>query len=62
LLKRVVSQFGPFVAIGKPGEALPPAGAARTYKSDNPWQVRVLELIRSSKLVLMLAGSTEGLK
>jgi hypothetical protein len=59
---RVFRPFGPFVAIGKPGERLAPIGAARTYASDEEWQTKALDLMRSSKIILMLAGTTEGLK
>jgi hypothetical protein len=61
-LSRVLSRFGPFVAVGKPGERLPPFGAARSYENDQKWQIKVLELIRSCKLIVILAGSTTGLK
>jgi hypothetical protein len=61
-VSRVLSRFGPFVAIGKPGERVPPFGAARNYINDQTWQVQALELIRSSRLLVMLAGSTKGLK
>jgi hypothetical protein len=61
-LIRILSRFGPFVAIGKPGERVPPFGAARSYEDEHIWQVRALELIRSCKLIVMLAGSGPGLK
>jgi len=61
-VSRVLSRFGPFVAIGKPGERVPPFGAARSYENDQTWQVRALELIRSCRLLVMLAGSTAGLE
>ena len=53
--------FGPFVAIGRPGEPLPPAGAARIYTPDSGWQQSVLELIRKAGLILIGAGTGAGL-
>jgi len=52
---------GPFVAIGQPGERLPPLGAARLYVEDKDWKSRVLELLNRAKLVLIYGGSTPGL-
>jgi hypothetical protein len=48
--------------MGKPGERVPPFGAARSYANDEAWQTEVLELIRSSKLIVVLTGNTAGLK
>ena len=36
--------FGPFLAVGEPGEGLPQLGAARAYLSDDQWQAAVVEL------------------
>lgn len=56
-----LSRFGPFVAIGKPGEGLPTAGAARDYVGDTEWQEKVLRWVRSSRLVVIQPGSTLGI-
>jgi hypothetical protein len=53
--------FGPVVAIGRPNEVLPPAGAAREYVSDNGWQTRVTALASEARLVVMVVGITAGL-
>jgi hypothetical protein len=37
-LADVLQPFGKLVAIGRPGESLPPPGAARMYASDAQWQ------------------------
>lgn len=52
---------GPFVAIGQPGEQLPPLGAARLYVENDNWQAKVLELLTQAKLVVIYGGETPGL-
>jgi hypothetical protein len=56
-----MNSWGPVVAIGRPGEHVPVAGAAREYVSDHEWQQRVEDLSRLSQAILMLGGSTAGL-
>ena len=51
--------FGPFLAVGEPGEGLPQLGAARAYLSDDQWQAAVLNWIRESRLIAMLCGPTQ---
>ena len=60
-LAKVLSQFGPFVAIGRPGEALPEAGAARVYVDDVNWQSAVQELLGKANMVIVRTGRTMGL-
>jgi hypothetical protein len=50
--------FGPFLAVGEPGEGLPQLGAARAYLSDDQWQAAVLSWIKESRLIAMLCGPT----
>ena len=54
--------FGPLVAIGDPGEALPTLGAARSYHSDMEWRWAVLGLMQEALLVVVVAGLTGGLR
>jgi hypothetical protein len=56
----VLHDFGPCIAIGKPGEKLPDLGAARMYLDNNVWQDKVRELLMSSKLVVLRAGNTQN--
>jgi len=56
-----LSQFGPFIAIGRPGEQFATLGAAREYLSDQKWQGRVLELIPKCRVIILLVGTTGGL-
>jgi hypothetical protein len=61
-LAAVLRPFGPFVAIGRPRERLPLLGAARTYQTYESWRGAALELMRSAKLIVMIAGTTGGLQ
>jgi hypothetical protein len=54
-----LSTFGPLIAVGKPGEELPEIGAARSYLSDAEWQPAVLDWIRRSLFIIMVAGTTQ---
>lgn len=51
---------GPVVAIGKPGERLQTAGAARLYVGDSDWQEVIRKLMRQSQVVVVQVGPTEG--
>jgi hypothetical protein len=53
-----LSRFGPFVAIGEPGERLPDLGAARGYFSDDEWQAAVLDWIGRARAIVMIVGKT----
>ncbi len=61
-LGKVLSQIGPFVAVGRPGEAIPAVGAARVYLGDAEWQSTVEDLLRTARLVLIRTGRTTGLE
>jgi len=61
LLGRLLGPLGPLVAIGRPGEALPPLGFARLYASDTDWQGTVLDLLARSAAVVLVAGTSPGL-
>ena len=58
----IMSEIGPYVAIGKPREPLPELGAARAYVSDDDWQAKILEWMKRARLVIVRAGATEGLR
>jgi hypothetical protein len=61
-LVEVMQEVGPFVAVGRPGDKLPPLGASRSYQPDANWQSYVLDLLDRAVLVVMLAGRTQGLQ
>jgi hypothetical protein len=59
----LLNVLGPFVAIGRPGEALPLLGANRWYVSDSDWKHRVAELMAACRLTVILArAATQGLE
>ncbi len=59
-IAEVMSELGPMVAIGRPGEVLPQLGAARMYTSDDEWQAAVRNVLWRSQIVLMRTGETAG--
>ena len=59
-LASVWSAYGPFIAIGKPGEELPELGAARIYVSNDQWKNEVRSLIAKAQVVILRAGITNG--
>lgn len=59
-ISEVFLLVAPVVAVGKPGEKLPPSGAARVWLSDNEWQTWVTDLIQWSKRIVMILGDPKG--
>ena len=52
--------LGPLVAIGRPGEDMPPwGGAARLYAGDD-WQSRFQELLDQAQLAVLFAGTSRN--
>jgi len=65
-LARIMIEIGPFVAIGRPGDALPPLGASRFYgrhfeRGGRGWQEFIHELVSRATLVFLMPGPTVGL-
>ena len=59
-LERALRPLGPVVAVGEPGERIPPVGAARLYITNEHWQEVVRQLITQAQVVVMRIGDTEG--
>jgi hypothetical protein len=57
LIVSLIDPLGPVVAVGKPGERVPPVGAARLYLGDE-WRDVVRDYMKRSQLVILFAGST----
>lgn len=55
-LREALAPIGPLIAIGTPGESLPPPGAHRIYVQDDEWTARVERLMTSASLVIILVG------
>jgi hypothetical protein len=60
-LAEVMQPLGQLLAIGRPGEELPTPGAMRMYASDDEWHDLVSARMRDARLVVIRAGSGEGL-
>jgi hypothetical protein len=52
---------GPVVAVGQPGDNLPPLGAARDYISDETWQQTVEQWMIQARMIAVVVGRTRGL-
>jgi hypothetical protein len=52
------SAAGPFIAVGKPGDASPHLGAARASLLDTEWQGTVIGWMAESSLIIVMIGST----
>ncbi|WP_152566074.1 hypothetical protein [Lysobacter antibioticus] len=52
--------LGPVIAVGKPGELVPTAGAARAYLTEDSWQHQVEDLLRNAGIVVWHAGISPG--
>ncbi|MCI0538387.1 MAG: hypothetical protein L0Z50_24530, partial [Verrucomicrobiales bacterium] len=61
-IERALAPHGPLIAIGRPGEPIPPAGAAREYVSNDGWRARITDYIHEARLVVVILGKTEGLE
>ena len=48
--------LGEVIALGRPGELVPPGGASRYYAEDGEWEAAIQHAIRNCKLILMRAG------
>ncbi len=59
---RVLKPYGPFVGIGKTGKGLALLDAAQTGVDDETWHQKSLEMMRSARLIALIAGTTAGLR
>ncbi|WP_405731041.1 hypothetical protein OG885_14590 [Streptomyces sp. NBC_00028] len=59
-LVRRFGRLGRVVAIGRPGEPLPEAGAERMYVADDEWQRVVSGLIARARVVTLSVGTGQG--
>jgi hypothetical protein len=60
VLKDELGVRGPFVALGRPAEDIPPEGAAREYVPNEVWEGRVTDLLSKAGLVVAIVGDTRG--
>jgi hypothetical protein len=59
-LVAALDAIGPVVALGEPGEKLPPLGAARAYSTDDRWQLHISDWAAEASQVVLLAGHTDN--
>jgi hypothetical protein len=57
-----LAHYGPFLAIGRPGEWLPRTGAAREYVGEDEWRSRVSALADEALVVVVSLGRSEGME
>jgi hypothetical protein len=60
-LNRAFGEYGPLVAIGRPGDRRPPFGACRVFVDEARWREVVLDLMERSQLVILRAAVSPGL-
>jgi hypothetical protein len=56
----LLHDFGPFIAVGRPGEALVTLGAARAYVSDDEWKEAVWGMIQRAGAVILQPEASAG--
>ena len=60
-LSSALSQLGPVITVGRPGDSLGFAGAARFYVSQDNWQRAIRYLMTYCAAVVITVGRSEGL-
>ena len=55
-----LASIGPVVAVGEPGEELPPLGPYRLFLPAGNWQGEVERLIASARAVFLVLGRSKG--
>lgn len=59
-LAKLLSDIGPYIAIGRPGEEVAGSGSAKTYVSNDGWERKVEDWLQEARLVILRPGSTSG--
>lgn len=62
LFASVFRQFGPFVAIGRPGEVLPTPGSDKMYVVDSQWQDVVKKYLADCRVVVLQPSDSAGVR
>jgi hypothetical protein len=61
VLAKHLWMLGPVIAIGRPGEKVPPCGAAQEYINGSDWQSRVVQLFDEAAAVVAIMATSDGL-
>lgn len=59
-MARAFGRVGPVIAIGLPGETVPPLGAARLLVTEKAWEPEVSALMAKARLIIIRAGTSPG--
>ncbi len=62
VLAQSLERVGPVVALGKPGDVLPPIGASRSYVPDDEWKDRVAAWVDEAALVVLMVDATDAMR
>lgn len=57
-----LAQFGPVIALGRPGDKRTPFGAQRHYSDHADWQQTLAAAARSAQAIVLLASDSPGVK
>lgn len=57
-----LARWGPVLAVGRPGEELPPVGASREYLEHDTWLREVQERAAKAIAIVVVLGRTAGLR
>lgn len=61
-LSGIMNRVGPYITVARPGEYLPDVGAAWKRIPGNRWKSEVGKLIKLSRLIVVHAGYSDGLR
>jgi hypothetical protein len=62
VVEKVACEYGPVVALGRPGESIPTAGASRLYVPQHDWQSIARALIDNARFVIITCLPGNGLR
>ncbi len=57
-----LAQFGPVIALGRPGDTRTPFGAQRHYSDHADWQQTLAAAARSAQAIVLVASDSPGVK
>ena len=57
-----LAQFGPVIALGRPGDTCTPFGAQRHYSADADWQQTLADAARSAQAIVLVASDSPGVQ
>ncbi len=57
-----LAQFGPVIALGRPGDKRTPFGAQRHYSDHADWQQTLADAARSAQAIVLVASDSPGVK